>query len=32
MITLYKYTHPSRAETVIWALNELGLEYEVVVA
>ncbi len=29
MITLYKYTHPSRAETVIWALNELGLEYEV---
>lgn len=29
MITLYKYTHPSRAETVIWALQELGLEYEV---
>ncbi len=29
MITLYKYTHHSRAETVVWALNELGLEYEV---
>ncbi len=29
MITLYKYTHPSRAETVIWALKELGLDYEV---
>ena len=28
MITLYKYTHHSRAETVVWALNELGLEYE----
>lgn len=28
VITLYKYTHPSRAETVIWALQELGLEYE----
>ncbi|MGM8885479.1 glutathione S-transferase family protein [Psychrobacter sp. 1U2] len=28
MITLYKYTHPSRAETVVWALQELGLEYE----
>ena len=28
MITLYKYTHPSRAETVIWALQELGLDYE----
>ena len=29
MITLYKYTHHSRAETVLWALNELGLDYEV---
>ncbi|MES1965507.1 glutathione S-transferase family protein [Psychrobacter sp. AH5] len=29
MITLYKYTHPSRAETVVWALQELGLDYEV---
>ena len=29
MITLYKYTHPSRAETVVWALKELGLDYEV---
>ena len=29
MITLYKYSHHSRAETVVWALNELGLEYEV---
>lgn len=29
MITLYKYTQPSRAETVIWALSELGLDYEV---
>ena len=29
MITLYKYTHHSRAETVVWALTELGLEYEV---
>lgn len=28
MITLYKYTHPSRAETVVWALQELGLTYE----
>ncbi|WP_367104644.1 glutathione S-transferase family protein [uncultured Psychrobacter sp.] len=28
MITLYKYTHPSRAETVIWALEELGFDYE----
>lgn len=29
MITLYKYTHHSRAETVVWALQELDLEYEV---
>lgn len=29
MITLYKYTYPSRAEPVIWALQELDLEYEV---
>ena len=29
MITLYKYTHPSRAETVVWALQELGFDYEV---
>lgn len=29
MITLYKYTHPSRAETVLWALKELGLDYEI---
>lgn len=29
MITLYKYTQPSRAETVVWALSELGLDYEV---
>ena len=29
MITLYKYTHHSRAETVVWALQELGLDYEV---
>ena len=29
MITLYKYTHPSRAETVVWALEELGFDYEV---
>ncbi|MGM8910484.1 glutathione S-transferase family protein [Psychrobacter sp. 1U1] len=29
MITLYKYTQPSRAETVIWALSELDLDYEV---
>lgn len=29
VITLYKYTHPSRAETVVWALKELGLDYEV---
>jgi len=28
VITLYKYTHPSRAETVVWALQELGLDYE----
>lgn len=28
MIKLYKYTHPSRAETVVWALQELGLDYE----
>lgn len=28
MITLYKYTHPSRAETVVWALEELGFDYE----
>ena len=30
MITLYKYTQPSRAETVMWALAELGLEYDVI--
>ncbi len=29
MITLYKYTHPSRAKTVVWDLQELGLDYEV---
>lgn len=29
MITLYKYTHHSRAETVVWALRELSLEYKV---
>jgi len=29
VITLYKYTQPIRAETVIWALSELGLDYEV---
>lgn len=29
VITLYKYTHPSRAETVVWALQELGFDYEV---
>lgn len=29
MITLYKYTHPSRAEIVLWALKELGLDYEI---
>lgn len=28
MITLYKYIQPSQAETVIWALSELGLDYE----
>lgn len=29
MITLYKYTHPSRAEMVVWALQELGFDYNI---
>ena len=29
MITLYKYSHTSRAETIVWALQELGLDHEI---
>ena len=29
-ITVYAFTFPSRAERVIWCLNELGLDYHVV--